>query len=492
MAPAGDDLPLWEVIGGADKGGIIVRLGQDLASQQASARLATGALVREVQLVGERLQFQLVNGSGPDSGWVSLRLKDKELLVPAVPRQPSFVHPSPAPAGKQPVDAPQLTPQPQPAAAAPPPRSQPPPSQMLFPQQQGGARPASRTGGDAPSSAAPGSTGTDRQSGKYADLSDDELRKACKVYGFYPGGLEDRKQAAALLEQVERLDKVNVVELRNEIRKRGFATTAGMIKEDMVQRLRDILIWERFRVGELRRVCRENSLPLQDVPQTRENLLQLLADATWQARGIPVWRLPSLILAFGVLDQIDALEGKDIEELAWMCEKRGLPVEDEPEQEILADRLRTVVVWEHLPFEELQRECEVMGVSIAVDPAQEQEAGAKPGFMWRGTVAIEKTEQRELVRRLSELFWQAPPAPSASGLLPPDDPGFAEQVEGFFARLQLDSTAGPEELKRAYKDLARKHHPDKNIGSEEQVTAEFQGISEAYEALTEYFQMRGF
>jgi peptide-methionine (R)-S-oxide reductase len=45
------------------------------------ARLATGSLVREEQLVGHRLHFKRLSGSGPASGWVSVRLGEKELLV---------------------------------------------------------------------------------------------------------------------------------------------------------------------------------------------------------------------------------------------------------------------------------------------------------------------------------------------------------------------------------------------------------------------------
>jgi len=333
--------------------------------------------------------------------------------------------------------------------------------------------------------------------GRYGELPEEELRKVCKELGFSPGGLEDREAVPALLEQLERLERRSVSDLRNEIRKRGFATTPGMVKEGLVQRLRDILIWERLRVGELRRVCRELGLALQDVEPTRENLLTLLSDATWQLRGIPVWRLSSLILAFGVLDQVDVLESKDAEELAFLCEKRGLPVEDEPDQAVLAERLRTLVVWEHFPLEELRRECEVMGVPMGDLEAQRQDqrrppsGGQSAGIMFRGTSSLEKDEQKELVRRLSELFWQAPPAPSAGELLAEDDPRYPEQVSGFLERLRLAPTAGSEDLKRAYKEMARKLHPDKNIGNEEHVTAEFQGVSEAYEALSEYMRRCG-
>lgn len=81
------DLPTgqtWKVVGGVDKGGIVVRTGQDVASPQADSRLSTGALVMELALEGERLRYELKEGTGPATGWVSTKLKDgKDLLVKA-------------------------------------------------------------------------------------------------------------------------------------------------------------------------------------------------------------------------------------------------------------------------------------------------------------------------------------------------------------------------------------------------------------------------
>eukprot|EP00438_Fugacium_kawagutii_P004886 Skav232193 [mRNA] locus=scaffold4523:86227:87191:- [translate_table: standard] len=73
---------MWEVVGGADKGGIIVREGSDLASAIFSSRLATGAKVKEVEMAADgRLCYELVSGSGPANGWVTVNLKGKDLLV---------------------------------------------------------------------------------------------------------------------------------------------------------------------------------------------------------------------------------------------------------------------------------------------------------------------------------------------------------------------------------------------------------------------------
>eukprot|EP00930_Biecheleria_cincta_P042233 TRINITY_DN29053_c0_g1_i2.p1 TRINITY_DN29053_c0_g1~~TRINITY_DN29053_c0_g1_i2.p1 ORF type:complete len:642 (-),score=94.17 TRINITY_DN29053_c0_g1_i2:179-2041(-) len=70
----------WEVVGGGESGGILVREGRDLKSPQAASRLATGAQVDEIELIGERLHYGLRSGTGPPRGWISLTLKGKELV----------------------------------------------------------------------------------------------------------------------------------------------------------------------------------------------------------------------------------------------------------------------------------------------------------------------------------------------------------------------------------------------------------------------------
>eukprot|EP00930_Biecheleria_cincta_P045956 TRINITY_DN31679_c0_g1_i3.p1 TRINITY_DN31679_c0_g1~~TRINITY_DN31679_c0_g1_i3.p1 ORF type:complete len:693 (+),score=159.28 TRINITY_DN31679_c0_g1_i3:100-2178(+) len=70
----------WQVVGGSDKGGIVVRAGRELTSAQLPEKLATGALVEELERAGDRLNYKLVDGTGPKEGWVSVRLKDKVLL----------------------------------------------------------------------------------------------------------------------------------------------------------------------------------------------------------------------------------------------------------------------------------------------------------------------------------------------------------------------------------------------------------------------------
>lgn len=73
---------IWEVVGGTDKGGIVVRAGRELSSQQLEHKLATASKVTQLARAGDRLRYRLLDGQGPEEGWVSVRMKDRELLRP--------------------------------------------------------------------------------------------------------------------------------------------------------------------------------------------------------------------------------------------------------------------------------------------------------------------------------------------------------------------------------------------------------------------------
>jgi len=69
------------VVGGIGKDGILVRTGQSLSSQAKERRLSTGAVVEQLSIEGERLQYRLLEGIGPEEGWVSLKVSGKDLLI---------------------------------------------------------------------------------------------------------------------------------------------------------------------------------------------------------------------------------------------------------------------------------------------------------------------------------------------------------------------------------------------------------------------------
>ncbi|CAE7783452.1 Herc2, partial [Symbiodinium sp. CCMP2456] len=83
-APVAEEEDLWEVVGGVDKGGIMVREGESTTSTQTADRLSTGAVVLLLELKGDRLHYKLKSGTGPEEGWVSIRLKGNDLVIPIV------------------------------------------------------------------------------------------------------------------------------------------------------------------------------------------------------------------------------------------------------------------------------------------------------------------------------------------------------------------------------------------------------------------------
>mmetsp|Transcript_96520 Transcript_96520/g.170949 ORF Transcript_96520/g.170949 Transcript_96520/m.170949 type:complete len:510 (+) Transcript_96520:68-1597(+) len=105
---------IWIVAGGADKGGVIVRQGEELNSEKEDLRLAYGAMVEKIEMVGERLHYRKLPKSmfreskaeiidtwdGPNEGWVSTKLKGKDLMVPMMPQ---FLYEPLPPSGEPPA-----------------------------------------------------------------------------------------------------------------------------------------------------------------------------------------------------------------------------------------------------------------------------------------------------------------------------------------------------------------------------------------------------
>jgi len=53
----------------------------------------------------------------------------------------------------------------------------------------------------------------------------------------------------------------------------------------------------------------------------------------------------------------------------------------------------------------------------------------------------------------------------------------------YYTVLEIDKTASSDDIKKSYRRLALKWHPDKNPNDQELATQKFKEISEAYEVL---------
>lgn len=60
-----------------------------------------------------------------------------------------------------------------------------------------------------------------------------------------------------------------------------------------------------------------------------------------------------------------------------------------------------------------------------------------------------------------------------------------EAPQCHYAILGVDRKVDIDEIRKSYRKLALKYHPDRNVGNEEQAAEQFKLIQEAYEVLSD-------
>jgi len=68
----------------------------------------------------------------------------------------------------------------------------------------------------------------------------------------------------------------------------------------------------------------------------------------------------------------------------------------------------------------------------------------------------------------------------------------AKKERTYYQILELEPDATLKDVKKAYRRLAVQHHPDRNLGNEEESTIKFREISEAYEVLSDESSRRDY
>ena len=75
--------------------------------------------------------------------------------------------------------------------------------------------------------------------------------------------------------------------------------------------------------------------------------------------------------------------------------------------------------------------------------------------------------------------------PTKPQMPPPNMPPPAKELPDYYGILQVEKTATWDEIRRSYRKLALKWHPDKNPTNQEEATKKFKELSEAYEVLSD-------
>lgn len=297
----------------------MVREGMETSSTELPERISTGATVEELDLVGDRLHYRRQSGTGPDEGWISISIKGKPLaqrFAPATPRATGL--------SKYQGAAPQ-------APAKPPVEEVP-----------------------------------------------RELRLQAETKMVPWQELEQPENLTKLLATIDHLDNLTALKLQTQYSQLGFAISEHdfVSRVELVHRMRDALVWKELKLPSLAKVCKQRGLDV-DEDQPREEMLQLLADSTWENLGIPITRLPDAATARVVLNDVRSLESIGPNMLVSQCRNLGLPSGGPPE--VLVAQLKQAIIWKGLPAAELFRECKAHGISPDVSDLSD-EAGREELF----------------------------------------------------------------------------------------------------------------
>jgi len=271
----------------------------------------------------------------------------------------------------------------------------------------------------------------------------------------------------------DHLQSLSESDLQREYRRLGLLLIPGLGRDVLVGHMRDVILWDELPHGELLKECSARGLEPLAASKTceedcRHDLLQrllvTLCSEACEARGVPAKRLGSLMAAAKVMAQLDRLEGMSAIDLNQECERLGIPRDDAATAQLLKDRAKRVLIWRELPIEELRSECRKFSMPTT---------GAE--------------QRRELVQRLIATVWRAPPQAEAPTRQGAGRASIPAQVRRHFETLGLPTSATANDIKRAYRKLALKYHPDKNTeGTKEEVAMRFRCVTAAYDALSDF------
>jgi len=182
------------------------------------------------------------------------------------------------------------------------------------------------------------------------------VSKRCAERGIPDHKLEDRSRAEHILEEFERLEQLSHADLVRLYKSRGFAYADSLPQKTLVENLKEYVLYQEMSLSHLRQVCKEKDLQIKG-DHRRADLLKLLTAESWRAFDIPVLKLPSLLVAQGLLDQLQRMAKKDEPQLRAELRRRHLPVENSTSNTKLLSRLRRHLVWAQMSVEDLEEEC---------------------------------------------------------------------------------------------------------------------------------------
>jgi len=307
-----------------------------------------------------------------------------------------------------------------------------------------------------------------------------------EAWGVPARELGSLRSCAQLAQRFSQLEALRPESLLAEVRRLGLPLSRNPDPEAQRHILQDVATWELLPLPNLEALCEKNGIAVPSPSkcpgsELRRRLLDQLLLAVsaeeYAAIGVPVQRLGSLQGAAKVAGHWERMDFMAYFDLKKEASTLGVPdaALGADRQELLT-RLKSVVLWGEMSLEELQKECRSHGVNAIA----------------------RQDQQHELIRRIALSLWSAPP-PMPRG-------GYGQQragpqqfhrapvhglVAGYFRTLELPPNSSLEDVKKAYRRLALKFHPDKNPEeSQDSTSTAFKQVAEAYAGLCDHLQVK--
>ncbi|CAE7737246.1 dnaJ [Symbiodinium necroappetens] len=272
----------------------------------------------------------------------------------------------------------------------------------------------------------------------------DRIWEMCKARHVPVDKFNDLDKAEMVLQQVQRLERGSVGDLKREFARRGLTVEAGTEKQEMISKLRDVLAWEEMPLSGLQQTCRERGLG-GPVAASREELLKRLLTSIGQTKAAES-RFKNFFTYGNPQTQETPKPGPSASGPQPSPGNRGFGDDFERAWEAKAEENRRA-------FASGNRN------HAGMPSGQRRYAGPGPGFPGSG-------KQR-----------------SAAPQTPP--------IERFFRVLGLPVTASHDEVRKAYRQLALQYHPDKNPGQKKAAAeAKFREVAEAYDKVCEFLRQK--